>query len=192
VIVDTGTGHRTGFLSDEGGDVAPATATATATAVGPDADTGTVVAGQLVLVQRCAWTLVWVAVLASGLQFWGSWSAGLWAAVLAPLLAALGIAGTVLVWTVRRPLGRTMQVAGLSAALGTVAVTQGTAIHLRHYYATDSAAFDLWAGAVAGAEMVHAEWPFGTLDAQGFSFLDRGTVIQFTGPGRLVLNGHRS
>ncbi len=145
MIVDTGTGHRTGFLSDEGGDVAPATATATATAVGPDADTGTVVAGQLVLVQRCAWTLVWVAVLASGLQFWGSWSAGLWAAVLAPLLAALGIAGTVLVWTVRRPLGRTMQVAGLSAALGTVAVTQGTAIHLRHYYTTDSAAFNQWA-----------------------------------------------
>ena len=32
----------------------------------------------------------------------------------------------------------------------------------------------------------------GYLDAQGFSLLDRGTVIQFTGPGRLVLNGHRS
>jgi lipopolysaccharide export system protein LptC len=56
---------------------------------------------------------------------------------------------------------------------------------------TDSAAIDLKAGAVAGAEMVHAEGPFGTLDAQGFSFLDRGTVIQFTGPGRLVLNGRR-
>jgi lipopolysaccharide export system protein LptC len=57
---------------------------------------------------------------------------------------------------------------------------------------TDSAAIDLKAGAVAGADMVHAEGPFGTLDAQGFSFLDRGAVIQFTGPGRLVLNGHRS
>jgi len=57
--------------------------------------------------------------------------------------------------------------------------------------ATDSAAIDLKAGAVTGAEMVHAEGPFGTLDAQGFSFLDRGTVIQFTGPGRLVLNGRR-
>jgi lipopolysaccharide export system protein LptC len=57
---------------------------------------------------------------------------------------------------------------------------------------TDSAAIDLKAGAVVGAEMVHAEGSFGTLDAQGFSFLDRGAVIQFTGPGRLILNGNHS
>jgi lipopolysaccharide export system protein LptC len=37
--------------------------------------------------------------------------------------------------------------------------------------------------------MVHAEGPFGTLDAQGFALTDKGSVIQFTGPGRLVLNG---
>jgi lipopolysaccharide export system protein LptC len=36
--------------------------------------------------------------------------------------------------------------------------------------------------------MVHAEGPFGTLDAQGFAVTDRGAVIQFPGPGRLLLN----
>jgi lipopolysaccharide export system protein LptC len=53
---------------------------------------------------------------------------------------------------------------------------------------TSAATLDLKAGAAAGAEMVHAEGPFGTLDAQGFAVTDRGAVIQFTGPGRLVLN----
>ena len=38
--------------------------------------------------------------------------------------------------------------------------------------------------------MTHVEGPFGTLDAQGFAMLDRAiAVIQFTGPGRMVLNG---
>ncbi len=54
---------------------------------------------------------------------------------------------------------------------------------------TDSAAVDLKAGAAAGVEKVHVEGPFGHLDAQGFALTDRGAVIQFTGPGRLILNG---
>jgi lipopolysaccharide export system protein LptC len=54
---------------------------------------------------------------------------------------------------------------------------------------TDSAAVDLKAGAAAGATMTHVEGPFGTLDAQGFTATDNGTIIRFTGPGRLVLNG---
>jgi lipopolysaccharide export system protein LptC len=54
---------------------------------------------------------------------------------------------------------------------------------------TGSVALDLKAGAGAGAEMTHAEGPFGTLDAQGFSATDGGSVIHFTGPGKLVLNG---
>jgi len=53
---------------------------------------------------------------------------------------------------------------------------------------TESAAVDMKAGAAAGAEMTHAEGPFGTLDAQGFALTDKGAVIQFSGPGRLVLN----
>ena len=54
---------------------------------------------------------------------------------------------------------------------------------------TESASIDLKNGAGAGAEPVHAEGPFGTLDAQGFTLTDNGGAIQFTGPARLVLNG---
>lgn len=53
---------------------------------------------------------------------------------------------------------------------------------------TDATAIDLHAGAAAGHEWTHAEGPFGTLDAQGFALLDKGDVIQFTGPAKLVLN----
>ncbi len=56
---------------------------------------------------------------------------------------------------------------------------------------THAANIDLKAGAAAGSNMVHAEGPFGTLDAQGFTLIDRGTAIQFAGPGRLVLNGRQ-
>ena len=56
---------------------------------------------------------------------------------------------------------------------------------------TSSAAIDLKAGAAAGGERVHAEGPFGTLDAQGFVLTERGAVVQFAGPGRLVMNGAR-
>lgn len=54
---------------------------------------------------------------------------------------------------------------------------------------TDAATLDLKASAVASAAKVHAEGPFGALDAQGFSMFEGGAVIQFYGPSRLVLNG---
>jgi lipopolysaccharide export system protein LptC len=54
---------------------------------------------------------------------------------------------------------------------------------------TESASLDLTRGAAAGAEPVHAEGPFGTLDAQGFTATDKGTSIEFAGPAKLVLNG---
>jgi lipopolysaccharide export system protein LptC len=54
---------------------------------------------------------------------------------------------------------------------------------------TASAAIDLKNGAAAGAEPVHAEGPFGVLDSQGFTLVDKGTNIQFAGPAKLVLNG---
>jgi lipopolysaccharide export system protein LptC len=54
--------------------------------------------------------------------------------------------------------------------------------------ATDAATLDLKAGAATSAARVHAEGPFGSLDAQGFAITDRGAVVQFSGPGRLVLN----
>lgn len=54
---------------------------------------------------------------------------------------------------------------------------------------TDAATLDLKGGVASGAARVHVEGPFGSLDAQGFAVIDRGAVMQFTGPGRLVLNG---
>ena len=54
---------------------------------------------------------------------------------------------------------------------------------------TASATVDVKAGAATSAEMTHVEGPFGTLDAQGFAMTDSGAVVQFTGPGRLILNG---
>jgi len=54
---------------------------------------------------------------------------------------------------------------------------------------TNSASIDFRNGAAAGAESTHAEGPFGTLDAQGFTVTDKGAAIQFPGPAHLVLNG---
>jgi lipopolysaccharide export system protein LptC len=55
---------------------------------------------------------------------------------------------------------------------------------------TASASVDLKAGAAAGADPVHAEGPFGVLDAAGgFTVVDKGASIQFTGSSHLVLNG---
>jgi len=56
---------------------------------------------------------------------------------------------------------------------------------------TDTATLDVKSGAATSAALVHVEGPFGTIDAQGFTLVDRGTAIQFAGPGRLVLNGRR-
>lgn len=53
---------------------------------------------------------------------------------------------------------------------------------------SQSAAVDLKAGAAASSERTHAEGPFGQLDAQGFTVLDKGNVVQFQGPARLILN----
>jgi len=55
---------------------------------------------------------------------------------------------------------------------------------------TQSATIDLRNGAATSAEPVHAEGPFGMLDAIGFTVTDKGAVAQFPGPARLVMNGH--
>jgi lipopolysaccharide export system protein LptC len=54
---------------------------------------------------------------------------------------------------------------------------------------TDTATLDVKSGAASSADKVHVEGPFGTLDAQGFTVLDHGSVVQFAGPARLLLNG---
>jgi len=55
---------------------------------------------------------------------------------------------------------------------------------------TASASIDLKGGAAAGAQPVHAEGPFGVLDAKGgFTFTDKGEEVLFAGPAHLILNG---
>lgn len=53
---------------------------------------------------------------------------------------------------------------------------------------TETAAVELKQGAAASNDQTHAEGPFGVLDSQGFVLMDKGAVIQFQGPSRLVLN----
>jgi lipopolysaccharide export system protein LptC len=54
---------------------------------------------------------------------------------------------------------------------------------------TASASLDIKNGTATGKEPVHAEGPFGTLDAQAFTVTGKGTAIQFTGPARVLLSG---
>ena len=54
---------------------------------------------------------------------------------------------------------------------------------------TSSATVDVQSGAASGAEATHVEGPFGTLDATGFTTVDKGAAIQFWGPVHAVLNG---
>lgn len=53
---------------------------------------------------------------------------------------------------------------------------------------TESAAIDIKTASAATQDKTHAEGPFGTLDAQGFTLVDKGAVIQFYGPAHLVVN----
>jgi lipopolysaccharide export system protein LptC len=52
-----------------------------------------------------------------------------------------------------------------------------------------SATMNLKQGAATSNDFTHAEGPFGSLDSQGFTLVDKGSVIQFHGPAKLVMNG---
>jgi lipopolysaccharide export system protein LptC len=52
-----------------------------------------------------------------------------------------------------------------------------------------TATMDMKKGAATSNEYTHAEGAFGTLDAEGFTLVDKGGVVQFHGPAKLVLNG---
>lgn len=54
---------------------------------------------------------------------------------------------------------------------------------------TASATMTIKAGSASGAEPVHVEGPFGTIDATGFTTVDKGAAIQFWGPATVELNG---
>lgn len=81
-----------------------------------------------------------------------------------------------------------MQKANLLDLSGQVVLYRDDGTTLR----TQSSTIDLTQGAAVGNVPVHAEGPFGTLDAQGYALTDKGNVVQFTGPAKLVLNGNDS
>ena len=54
---------------------------------------------------------------------------------------------------------------------------------------TEAATVAVKEGAASGAEPTHVEGPFGTIDATGFTTLEKGAVIQFWGPAQVMLNG---
>ena len=56
---------------------------------------------------------------------------------------------------------------------------------------SETATVDMKQGAVTSSDATHAEGPFGVLDAAGFTLLDKGGLVQFHGPAKLVLNGAR-
>jgi lipopolysaccharide export system protein LptC len=53
---------------------------------------------------------------------------------------------------------------------------------------SEVATVDMKSGTVTSSDYTHAEGPFGTLDAEGFTLLDKGGLVQFHGPAKLVLN----
>ena len=53
---------------------------------------------------------------------------------------------------------------------------------------SETATMNLKQGAATSDDYTHAEGPFGVLDAQGFTMVDRGAVVQFHGPAHLVMN----
>ncbi len=141
------------------------------------------------LVQRGGWTLAWLAVLTAGLGFWSAWTSWPGAALLAPLLTVAGVAGMTATWLVVDPRAGVLPWAGLGTAVLAVGLPEAVAIHVRRYYATDSAAFNQ----VATRALVHGKDPFRTSMASAASLLnppshywtylaDGGHVTQFSYP----------
>lgn len=77
-----------------------------------------------------------------------------------------------------------MQHSELLDLQGNVVLYRGDGTTLR----TQTATVDIRQGVGSGNDKTHAEGPFGVLDAQGFTMVDKGAAVQFQGPARLVLN----
>ena len=114
-------------------------------------------AERLALLERCAWSLVWLGVLVGGVNLWSSWSSWPIIDLLAPLLVAVALGGLVICWC-SSPRSWVHQGLGMAGALVTVGAPQTFFIHTRLYYETDSAALDH----VAARVLVHGHNPYAT------------------------------
>ena len=114
------------------------------------------------LVGRGGWSLVWLALAASGLLFWTGWSQWPGAALWSPLLVVIGIIGGTLIWVVKRPLSTGMQAAGLVAGLFSILLPGATMLHSRRFFSTDAAAFNQ----LATQYLLHGKNPYTSSMAQ--------------------------
>jgi hypothetical protein len=94
------------------------------------------------MVERSAWSLVWLGVIVTGLDLWSSWTSWAPDGVVAPAVVLAGVVGLAASWVVASPRSALLQWGAMSLAVVSPAVGQAVNIHTRQFYATDSAAFD--------------------------------------------------
>jgi hypothetical protein len=106
--------------------------------------------------ERCAWSLVWLGVLAAGLSAWGMWSSSAALTVVAPVLVLVATGGIIASWVSTNPRSRNFQLVTLMIVVVAVVASQYGGIHDRRFYSSDSAAFDH----VAAQTLIHGQDPY--------------------------------
>jgi uncharacterized membrane protein len=112
--------------------------------------------GTSAVIERGAWSLVWLSVLTGGINLWGWWPSWPAASVVGPALVLAGLVGLAVTWLIPRPRSLLYQVVAMGLTLGSMAIPQAIGIHVRQYYSTDSGAFNQ----VAARVLVHGGNPY--------------------------------
>ena len=99
---------------------------------------------------------MWLGVLTGGINLWGFWWSSPVTVALAALITIAGLAGIVASWVIAEPGAPWLGRAAMGAVLVAVTAPQAVIIHTRHFYSTDSAAFD----DVAARALSHGHNPF--------------------------------
>ena len=94
------------------------------------------------VMERAAWSLVWLGILVGGVELWGDWWSWPFIDVLAPLLVVVGLAGMVFCWWGPTPRSWLHQGVAMAGAVIAMGAPQVVSLHTRIYYSTDSAALD--------------------------------------------------
>ncbi|MGH9086798.1 MAG: hypothetical protein ACRDYZ_01575 [Acidimicrobiales bacterium] len=140
---------------------------------------------RLVLIERCAWSVVWVGVLTSGAGLWAQWWSWPLVDVLAPVLVGVALLGLVICWCGRDARSRLHQGLGLVAALVAAGAPEAVQLHTRRFYLTDSAALDH----VAARVLVHGHDPYtASLSSAARLLHDPSSFWTYTVTGGHVVN----
>ena len=124
----------------------------------PGTAPGSLSAERLTLLERCAWTLVWLGILTDGIGLRGSWSSWPIIGILSPLLISVAFVGITICWCANSPRSWLHQGLAMGSALVAVTAPQVGIIHHRIYYSTDAAALDH----VAARVLSHGHNPYTT------------------------------